>query len=41
MEVIMTGKREYSEKTLFEIHGARHNYQSGSSGITGSFDWEK
>jgi hypothetical protein len=41
MEVIMTGKREYSEKILSDIHGARHNYPTGSSGITSSFDWEK
>ena len=35
--MIMTGKREYSEKNLSDIHGARHNYPSGSSGITSSY----
>lgn len=41
MEVIMTGIREYSEKNLSDIHGARHHYPTGSSGITSGFDWEK
>ena len=41
MEVIMTGTREYLEKNLSVIHGARRNYPTGSSGVTNSFDWER